>query len=65
MERKAKLGIMGWHGDEWHDVLIVEELPTEYRIEATEAITLGTGNRTWLAAGKTALVPKHTVRFTK
>ncbi len=44
-------------------VEIVGETPKRYRIRAIEDTKLAGRNR-WLAAGETALVPKHAVRLT-
>lgn len=62
MERKAKLGIMGWHGTIWTDVIVTDETPKRYRIKAINKTSLA-GSR-MINQGETALVPKHAVRFT-
>ena len=63
MDRDAMLHYDTWAGRTSRQVRVIDETPRRYRIRAMVPTPLGPLGRT-LAAGETALVPKHNVTFT-
>lgn len=61
-ERSARVGLSGWGGSQWFDVIVVGETRTRYRIRSETGMPL-TGGR-YLNPGETALVPKHAISWT-
>ena len=62
LERSARVGLIGWGGSQWFDVIVVGETRTRYRIRCDAGMPL-TGGR-YLNPGETALVPKHAITWT-
>ncbi len=61
-ERRAWVGLNGWHGLTWSPVYIVGETPKRYRIRADRELRLA-GRHRWLNVGDTVLVPKTAIKF--
>lgn len=62
-ERAAELGITGWHGFTWSRCVVVGETEKRFRIRALNGETLRLAGPRSISGDKTALVPKHAIRF--
>jgi hypothetical protein len=58
----ATLTLGGWHGLSHHEVLVIGETPTRYRIRALTETRLA-GRSRYLAEGQETLVPRPSISF--
>jgi hypothetical protein len=62
LPRAAWLGTQSYAGLLWQRVVVIGETQKSWRIRAMAPTKLAGRNR-WLNHGKTAYVPKHSIRF--